>query len=77
MKLITDYSEFTVYETSTGKGVLFIKKPTRGNNVALFETSTQAEATALALAFGGSVSLTHRIKKPVITEVLVSQEVNA
>jgi len=68
MRIVTDYMEYTVYETSTGKGVLFIKKPTRGNNVALFETSTQAEETALALAFGGSVRLTHRIKKPVNVE---------
>ena len=60
--------EYTVYETSTGKGVLFVKNIKRGSNVALFETSTQAEATALALAFGGSVKLTHRIKKPVNVE---------
>lgn len=75
MKLINDYSEFSVYETASGKGVIFIKNSKRGNNAALFATSTQADATALALAFGGSVSLTHRIKQPVATN-LVSAEAN-
>lgn len=72
MKLINDYSEFSVYETATGKGVLFVKKQKRGNNASIFATSAEAEATALAVAFGGSVSLTHRIKQPVVTA-----EVNA
>lgn len=68
MKIVTDYTEFTVYETTSGKGVLFIKKQKRGNNAAIFGSAVQAEATALALAFGGSVSLTHRIKTPVLME---------
>lgn len=66
MKLITDYSEFTVYETASGKGVVYIKKSKRGNNSAIFDTPEYAEAMALSLAFGGSITLTHRIKQPVI-----------
>ncbi len=64
MKLITDYSEFTVYETASGKGVVFIKKSKRGNNAAIFDTPEYAEAIALSMAFGGSITLTHRIRKP-------------
>lgn len=64
MKLINDYTEFSVYETASGKGVVFVKTVKRGNNTALFPTATSADATALALMFGGSISLTHRIRKP-------------
>lgn len=64
MKLITDYSEFTVYETASGKGVVFIKKSKRGANSAIFDTPEYAEAIALSMAFGGSITLTHRIRKP-------------
>lgn len=67
MKLINDYSEFSVYETASGRGVIYIKKSKRGNNSAIFDSAVQADATALALAFGGSITLTHRIKQPVIT----------
>ena len=67
MKTVADYSEFTVYETSTGKGVVYIKKSKRGNNAAIFDAPEYAEAMALALAFGGSITLTHRIKQPVAT----------
>lgn len=67
MKLINDYTEFSVYETTSGRGVLFIKNSKRGNNSALFDTATRADATALALMFGGSVTLTHRIRQPEVT----------
>lgn len=67
MKIVSDYSEFTVYETASGKGVVYIKKSKRGNNSAIFDTPEYAEAMALALAFGGSITLTHRIKQPVAT----------
>lgn len=67
MKLVMDYSEFTVYETATGKGVVYIKKSKRGPNAAIFESPEYAEAMALALAFGGSINLTHRIKQPVVS----------
>lgn len=64
MKLINDYTEFSVYETASGKGVVFIKNQKRGNNSAIFETSAKADGVALALMFGGGITLTHRIRKP-------------
>lgn len=64
MKLINDYTEFSVYETASGRGVIFIKNTKRGNNAAIFDSAVQADATGLALAFGGSISLTHRIRVP-------------
>ncbi len=67
MKIINDYSEFTVYETASGRGVIYIKKSKRGNNAAIFDSAVQADATGLALAFGGSITLTHRIKQPVVS----------
>jgi hypothetical protein len=67
VKLITDYSDYDIYETSTGKGVLYIKKVKRGPNAAIFESADYAASIGLALMFGGSVKLTHRIKQPVIT----------
>ncbi len=64
MKLITKFSEYDIYETSTGKGVLYMKKPMRGPNAAIFESADYAASIGLALMFGGSISLTHRIRKP-------------
>jgi len=64
MKLIEDFTQFTVYETASGKGVLFIKNQKRGNNSAIFNTPANATETALALMWGGQVNLTHRIKQP-------------
>ncbi len=67
MKLINDYQEYSVYETASGRGVIYIKKSKRGNNAAIFDSAVQADGTALALAFGGSITLTHRIKQPVVS----------
>jgi hypothetical protein len=64
VKLINDYQEYSVYETASGRGVIYIKKSKRGNNAAIFDTPEYAEAIALSMAFGGSITLTHRIRKP-------------
>lgn len=65
MKLVEDYggSKFAVYEHDTGRGVIIVDKR-QGNNAAIFDSVTQAEEKALALMWGGSVQLTHRLRKP-------------
>lgn len=67
MKLIEEYSEFNVYQHSSGKAVLIIKKSRRGNNGAIFATVGEAQSKALALMWGGSINLTHRFKMPQVT----------
>jgi hypothetical protein len=67
MRLIEEYSEYNVYEHGSGKAVLIIKNTKRGNNGAIFGNVAEAQAKALALMWGGSISLTHRFKMPEVT----------
>ncbi len=69
MKLVSEWAEFTVYETASGKGVIYVKKQKRGNNAAIFNNAGEAESIALALAWGGNVRLTHRISEPKLETV--------
>ena len=64
MQLIEEFTDFAVYEHSTGKGVIIVQVKGRGNNGAIFPDVNQALEKALAMAWGGSLSLTHRFKNP-------------
>lgn len=65
LKLVEDYSgsKFAVYAHDTGRGVIMVEKR-QGPNAAIFESVAQAQEKALALMWGGSVKLTHRLRKP-------------
>ena len=64
MELIDTIGEIEIYQTTKGRGVVFITNQKRGNNAAIFETLGEALSIALAAAWGGSIRLTHRIKSP-------------
>ena len=65
LKLIDTWEHFNfkVYEHHTGKGVIIAKVKGRGNNGAIFDNLARAQETALALGFGGRLTLTHRFKE--------------
>lgn len=65
LKLVEDYSgnKFAVYEHDSGRGVIMVDKR-QGNNSAIFDNVARAQETALALMWGGSIQLTHRLRKP-------------
>lgn len=65
MQLIEEFPKLKVYEHKSGKGVIIVQVKGRGNNGAIFPNVGQALSTALALTWGGSVTLTHRFKTPV------------
>lgn len=66
-------SKFAVFEHSSGKGVIALTgyKGSK-NNAAIFDTVGEALNTALALAWGGNVNLTHKFKLCVIQEAVNS-----
>lgn len=66
-------SKFAVFEHSSGKGVIALTgyKGSK-NNAAIFDTVGEALNTALALAWGGNVNLTHKFKLSVIQEAVNS-----
>ena len=67
MKLVDTICEFNIYEHKSGKGVIILKDyKGRANNGAIFDNPARAIETCLAAAFGGSVTLTHKFKTPVL-----------
>ena len=73
LTLVDNYaaSKFAVFELPSGKGVIALTND-RGskNNAAVFPDVATAQDTALAVAWGRSLNLTHRIKPGVITEAV-------
>ena len=67
MQLVETIGEFNIYEHQSGKGVIILKDYNgRKANGAIFDNPAKAQAIALATAFGGSVTLTHKFKNPVL-----------
>lgn len=71
LKLIENFDKFAVFEHNTGKGVI-AQTGYRGakNNAAIFDNVADALNTALAVAWGKPLQLTHRIKPAVISEAV-------
>lgn len=67
MRLIEQFSDFAVFEHSSGKAVIIVNKIKRGNNGAIFANVAEAQNKALALLWGGNLNLTHRFKTPITT----------
>ena len=67
MQLIETIGEFNIYEHKSGKGVIILKDyKGRKANGAIFDNPARAIETCLATAFGGSITLTHKFKNPVL-----------
>jgi hypothetical protein len=73
MKLIEQFDGFAVYEHHTGRGVIMIDKNTRGPNAALFASTGEALSTGLAVAWGKTLTLTHRLQRPVMAEMAATK----
>ena len=69
MKLVETIGQFNIYEHKTGKGVAILNnyKGAKSNG-AIFDNPARAIETCLAVAFGGSIELTHRFKLPVMEQ---------
>jgi hypothetical protein len=71
LKLVEKFeaAKFAVFEHDTGRGVIALTgyKGSK-NNAALFPDVSSALNTALAVAWGNKLSLTHRIKVSAIKE---------
>lgn len=66
-------SKFAVFELPSGKGVIALTGY-RGskNNAAIFDSVPDALNTALAVAWGKSLNLTHRLKVSAIQEAVAA-----
>jgi hypothetical protein len=73
MELVESFREFGVYAHKSGKGVIIINKNTRGLNAAVFPDVGTALNTALAVAWGNSLMLTHKLRKPIPAKVTESE----
>lgn len=66
-------SKFAVFELPSGKGVIALTgyKGSK-NNAAIFDSVPDALNTALAVAWGKSLNLTHRLNVSVIQEAVAA-----
>jgi hypothetical protein len=71
LTLIENFDKFAVFEHTSGKGVI-AQTAYKGskNNAAIFGSVGEALNTALAVAWGNSLTLTHRIKLSAIQEAV-------
>ena len=73
LQLIENFatSKFAVFELPSGKGVIALTgyKGAK-NNAAIFDNVPEALNTALAVAWGKSLNLTHRLKVSSIQEAV-------
>lgn len=73
LKLVEKFeaAKFAVFEHDTGRGVIALMayKGSK-NNAALFPDVAAALNTALAVAWGNKLTLTHRIKVSAIQEAV-------
>ena len=73
LKLVEKFeaAKFAVFEHNTGKGVIALTAyKGRKNNAAVFPDVSSALNTALAVAWGNKLPLTHRIKLSAIQEAV-------